>query len=103
MASYSWNKGWSNMDNLFRCCVCFRHKIRDTVKTDCVAVQGRHDVKPVFECFDEKSGKYIPFDPGDEWEMIDDNDSLCKTGDTSPRPRVPRGEDDRDMPHTDGN
>lgn len=83
--------------------VCFRHKIRDTVKTDCVEIQGKHDVKPVYECFDEKSGKYIPFDPGNEWEPIDAGDPLCKTDRIEPRPRVPRGEDDGQKSHTDGN
>jgi hypothetical protein len=83
--------------------VCFRHKTRDTVKTDCVAIQGKHDVKPVCECFDEKSGKYIPFDPGNKWEPIDASDPLCKTDSIEPRPRVPRGEDDRQKSHTDGN
>jgi hypothetical protein len=57
--------------------VCFRHKERDTINTGCYKIQGKNEAFPHYECPD-KSGTLTPFDPKNEWEVIDGNDSRCK-------------------------
>ena len=58
--------------------VCFRHKITDTIKTDCRENKGKHARSPVYKCFDDKAGEYVSFDPGEEWEMIDGDHPDCQ-------------------------
>ena len=57
--------------------VCFRHKITDTIKTDCRESKGKHDSFPVYKCFDDDAGEYVSFDPGEEWKIIDGIHSDC--------------------------
>jgi len=56
--------------------VCFRHKERDTVKTGCYKIKGKNEAFPHYECPD-KSEKFTLFDPKDEWDVIEGNDSQC--------------------------
>lgn len=53
-------------------------------------MKGKHDAIPRIECPDT-SGKLMPFDPGNEWELMDANDPECKP-DPNNRPPVPRGD-----------
>ncbi len=56
--------------------VCFKHKTRDTIKTDCRKIKGKHDAFAVFKCFDKK-GDLKEFIPGDDWIEIGGDDSRC--------------------------
>ncbi len=58
--------------------VCFRHRITDTIKTDCRESKGKHDSFPVYKCFNDETGEYVSFDPGEEWEMIDGDHPDCQ-------------------------
>ncbi len=57
---------------------CFKHKTRDTVKTECYRMQGKDDAFPGYYCFDEKKEKFLEFEPGDHWAFIDGDDPVCK-------------------------
>ena len=58
--------------------VCFWHSTTDTVKTDCRESKGKHDSFAVYRCFDDGAGKYVSFDPGEEWEMIKGDHPDCR-------------------------
>ena len=73
--------------------VCFRHKITDTIKTDCRENKGKHDSFPVYKCFNDETGEYVSFDPEEKWEMIDGDHPDCR-----PEPEKcenrPKGDDE---------
>ncbi len=75
--------------------VCFQHKARDTIKTNCKKIKGKHDAFPVFKCFDDDA-ELKSFDPGKEWEEIDGNDPICQPdpskGDIDP----PKGDGEKE-------
>ncbi len=58
--------------------VCFRHRITDTIKTDCRESKGKHDSSFVYRCFDDETGEYVSFDLGEEWEIIDGDHPDCR-------------------------
>jgi hypothetical protein len=58
--------------------VCFRHKIRDTIKNDCMKIQKAGENSLTFKCFDDISGSHKAFVPGNDWEMFDGNSPICK-------------------------
>ena len=58
--------------------VCFKHKIRDTLRNDCMKIQKPGETVPAYKCFDDKSNDYKAFSPGSEWEMFDGNSPICK-------------------------
>ncbi len=70
--------------------VCFKHDTRETVKTNCMKIKGKHDAFSVFKCFDE-NGELIEYKPGDGWKEIDGDDPLCEPEPEGPP--VSRGED----------
>ena len=70
--------------------VCFRHKIRDTLKRDCIKLKGAHDAFPVFRCDDKKTGEYVPFDPGKDWQVFCADQGPCPKQ-KSVLSRVPKG------------
>jgi len=60
--------------------VCFRRHNRilwDTIKRGCYKIQGKNEAVPHYECPDE-SGILTRFDPKNEWEVIDGNNSQCE-------------------------
>lgn len=77
--------------------VRFQHKTRGNIKTGCYKFQGKHDAFPRYECPDS-SGKLIPFDPKDEWELIKGDDPLYEQDPN--KPDVPKG-DESDEVKTD--
>lgn len=55
---------------------CFRHGIRDTVKS-CVAYQLKKDGEPRYMCLDEKGKKYVSFKEDGEWQLLKEDDPAC--------------------------
>jgi hypothetical protein len=73
--------------------VCFRHRITDTIKTDCRESKGKHDSFSVYRCFDDEAGKYVSFDPGKDWELIDGDHPDCRP-ETKESEDRPKGDDE---------
>ncbi len=75
--------------------VCFKHKVRDTVKTDCIEILGKHDAHPVYECFDEDEEDYVVFEPDNkEWEKLDGDNPDCMPEPPKEGIDPPKGGDD---------
>ncbi len=70
--------------------VCFQHKTRDTLITNCIKTIGKHDVTPGYKCFDKK-GELKAFDPEEEWEELSGNDKRCREMDPSAGLEIPHG------------
>jgi hypothetical protein len=70
--------------------ICFRHRITDTIKTDCRESKGKNEGFFVYRCFDDGIGEYVSFDFGDEWEMIDGDHPDCQP-ETKERKDRPKG------------
>lgn len=73
--------------------VCFRHRVRDSIKSNCVEVLGKESKLSSFVCPGE--GKDIKlFDPGMDWEQLDKNQHACKEANKKSGkrpPDVPKG------------
>lgn len=73
--------------------MCFRHKVRDNIKGNCVEVLGKESKRPSFACFTEKR-EMKPFEPGTEWEQLDRELPECKAArekSVKRPPDVPKG------------
>lgn len=68
--------------------VCFRHTVRDTIKSNCLEILGKESNAQSFGCFDERKN-LKPFEPGTKWKKIEGDHPDCKK--TGKRDDVPRG------------
>ncbi len=75
--------------------VCFKHETRDTVKTNCKKIKGKHDAFSVFKCFDENKD-LKDYKPGDGWKEIDGDDPRCQPEPEGPDPLRGEGEKNKD-------
>ena len=58
--------------------VCFRHKVRDTLRNDCMKNRKPGETAPAYKCFDDKSNDYKVFAPGNDWDEFDGSSPICK-------------------------
>jgi hypothetical protein len=80
--------------------VCFRHRTIGTIKTDCRESKGKHDSFSVYRCFDDDAEKYVSFDPGKDWELIDGDHPDCRQ-ETNEQEDRPKGGDEEIPPEGD--
>ncbi len=75
--------------------VCFKHETRDTVKTNCKKIKGKHDAFFVFKCFDE-NGELIEYKPAAGWKEIDGDDPRCEPEPSGPDPLRGEGKNEKE-------
>lgn len=50
--------------------VALYNRAAKKIKVDCLALMGKNDFKPHYECLDKETKKLTPFNPGTEWEPV---------------------------------
>ncbi len=57
--------------------VCFRHTVRDTIKSNCLEILGKDSNTQSFGCFDKRKNLKL-FEPGTKWKKIEGDHPDCK-------------------------
>ena len=69
--------------------VCFRHVVRDTVKTGFYKIPAKGKQPVQFAFFKEETGRLVFVQPGKNWKLLDGDDSAC-LAEATKHPFIPR-------------